>query len=375
MSSTAIRKMGASLTGVSLLLAAGHVAAVQPYNMPVGVTEVSRTLYGLHMLIFWICVAIGVGVFGVMFYSIVKHRKSKGHEAAQFHESTSVEVIWTAIPFMILIAIAIPASKALIALEDSSEADMTVQITGYQWKWKYDYLDEGISFFSNLATPREQIYDKAEKGENYLLEVDNEVVLPINKKIRFLMTANDVIHAWWVPALAVKQDAIPGFVNETWARIEKPGVYRGQCAELCGRDHGFMPIVVRAVEQDEYDKWVLEQQGATAAQGATADKQWTDDELMAKGKEVYAASCATCHQPNGEGMPGTFPSIKGSPIATGDQGQHLDVVMNGKPGTAMAAFGPQLDDVEIAAVTSYQRNAFGNETGDFIQPTAIKALR
>jgi cytochrome c oxidase subunit 2 len=243
--------------------------AFPPFNMPEGVTEVSHTVHDLHMLVFWICVAIGVGVFGVMFYSMYKHRKSKGHEAAQFHESTKVEVIWTVIPFAILIGIAIPATRALINMENTSDPEMTVKVTGYQWKWHYDYLDDGISFYSSLSTPGAQIYNQQKKGENYLLEVNNEVVLPVGKKIRFLFTANDVIHSWWVPDLAVKQDAIPGFINEKWTRIDKPGIYRGQCAELCGRFHGFMPIVVRAVTQNEYDAWVAQHKGTEKVAAAS----------------------------------------------------------------------------------------------------------
>ncbi len=259
------RKIAIWTTSLALLATTSGAFALPPSNMPVGVTPNSVVLFDLHMLIFWICVVIGIGVFSVMFYSIWKHRKSKGHEAAQFHESTTVEIVWTLVPFAILIGIAIPATKALIQLEDTAGSDMTIKVTGYQWKWEYEYLDEGIHFFSNLATPREQIYNVSDKGENYLLEVDNEVVVPVGKKIRFLLTANDVIHSWWVPQLAVKQDAIPGFVNEAWTRIKEPGIYRGQCTELCGRDHGYMPVVVRAVPQDEYDQWVKEQQSGTKA--------------------------------------------------------------------------------------------------------------
>lgn len=271
MTSAGIRKIAAWTTSLALITTTGSALALPPSNMPVGVTPNSSMVYDLHMLVFWVCVVIGVGVFSVMFYSIWKHRKSKGHEAAQFHESTTVEIVWTLVPFAILIAIAIPATKALIQLEDTAGSDMTIKITGYQWKWEYEYLDEGINFFSTLATPRAQIYNKKDKSENYLLEVDNEVVVPVDKKIRFLITANDVIHSWWVPQLAVKQDAIPGFVNEAWTRIEKPGVYRGQCTELCGRDHGYMPVVVRAVTQGEYDQWVREQQGGSKAAAVATD--------------------------------------------------------------------------------------------------------
>lgn len=268
------RAMAAAVRGLlgggTAWFLAGPAQAVQPYNLPVGVTETSREVYDLHMIIFWICVAIGVVVFGAMFYSILKHRKSKGHEPAQFHESTAVEIVWTVIPFAILVFMAVPAAKTLIDMYDSSEADMTIKITGYQWKWKYDYMDEGISFYSNLSTPPEQIYAGAKKSDAYLLEVDNELVLPVGKKIRFLITADDVIHAWWVPDLAVKKDAIPGFINDFWTKIDVPGVYRGQCAELCGRYHGFMPVVVRAVEPEEYEKWVAEQKAKSMAEAGNA---------------------------------------------------------------------------------------------------------
>ena len=234
------------------------VSAIQPYNMPIGVTDISREVFDLHMLIYWVCVAIGVGVFGVMIYSMIKHRKSTGYQAAQFHESTTAEILWTVIPLIVLISMAVVSAKVLIKMEDVTEADMTVKVTGHQWLWHYDYIGEDVSFYSNLATPREQIYDLKKKDENYLLEVDNELVLPVGRKVRFLITSGDVLHAWWVPDLAVKKDAIPGFINESWALINKPGVYRGQCAELCGRDHGFMPIVVRALPEEQYEQWLVQ---------------------------------------------------------------------------------------------------------------------
>lgn len=233
-------------------------------NMPVGVTEVSRIVYDLHMLIFWICVVIGVVVFGAMFYAILMHRKSRGVTASTFHESTAVEVIWTVIPFIILVAMAVPATATLIKMEDSTESEMTIKITGYQWLWRYDYLDHDFGFYSFLATSREAILDRAEKSENYLLEVDRPLVIPTHTKIRMLVTANDVIHAWWVPDLALKRDAVPGFINELWTRVETPGIYRGQCAELCGRDHGFMPIEVHALLPEEYRAWVEEQTASAA---------------------------------------------------------------------------------------------------------------
>ncbi len=375
MSISLLRRSIAALGGFALLMLAGNALGDWGLNMPQGVTEISEKVYGLHMLIFWICVVIGIVVFGVMFVSIVQHRKSKGHEAAQFHESTTVEVVWTIIPFLILVGMAIPATKTLIAMEDTSDADVTIKVTGYQWKWQYEYLDEGISFFSNLSTPREQIENAAEKGENYLLEVDNALVVPVNKKVRFLLTANDVIHSWWVPDIAVKKDAIPGFINESWTRIREPGTYRGQCTELCGKDHGFMPVVVVALEEAQYLDWVAEQKAAKQAELMASGKDWSMADLMAKGEKVYNTNCAACHQANGEGLPGVFPAIKGSALATGPTSDHLAIVMQGKAGTAMAAFGPQLSDVDLAAVITYQRNALGNSTGDLVQPSDIKAAR
>ena len=361
-----------------LAMLAQSAAADWALNMPQGVTKISHEVYDLHMLVMYICTGIGVVVFGAMFYSMLKHRKSQGYKAADFHESTTVEIIWTAIPFVILVLMAIPAAKTLIAMEDTGNADMTVKITGYQWKWRYDYLDgdgKGIGFFSTLSTPRDQIEGKEEKGENYLLEVDHPLVVPVNRKVRFVMTSNDVIHAWWVPDLAIKKDAVPGFINEMWTVIDEPGTYRGQCAELCGKDHGFMPIVVVALGEQDYLNWVEEQGAAKAGAKASANKAWSKDELLAQGEKVYNSNCAACHQANGQGIPGTFPAIAGSPVATGDVKGHISTVMGGRPGTAMAAFAPQLNDVDLASVITYQRNAFGNNTGDIVQPTQIKASR
>ncbi|QFT53002.1 cytochrome c oxidase subunit II [Microbulbifer sp. THAF38] len=341
-------------------------------NMPKGVTEVAQTTYELHMLIFWICVAIGVLVFGVMFYSMWRHRKSKGYKAAQFHESTAVELVWTIIPTVILILMAIPASKTLYDIYDTDKADLDIMITGYQWKWKYDYIGSDVTFFSNLSTPRSQINNEQPKNPNYLLEVDEPLVVPIKKKIRFLITANDVIHAWWVPDLAVKKDAIPGFINESWTRIEEPGIYRGQCAELCGKDHGFMPIVVKAVPQEEYNAWLDGRVATAIKMRELTGKTFTFDELFAQGEKVYNSMCAACHQPNGKGVPGVFPAIAGSKIATGPLNSHLDIVIDGSQvNPAMQAFGEQLSEVDIAAVITYQRNAFGNEMGDTVQPVDI----
>ena len=353
-------------------------AEVNQMDMSPGVTEVGKEIFELHTLILVICVIIGVIVFGVMFWSIIYHRKSRGVEPATFHESTTVEIAWTVVPFLILIGMAVPATSTLLEIYDNDDADLDILVTGYQWKWKYEYLDENgenVSFFSNLRTPQSEIYNSEEKGEHYLLEVDQPLVIPENTKVRFLITANDVIHSWWVPELAVKRDAIPGFINEAWTKTSVQGIYRGQCAELCGKDHGFMPIVVIAKEQAEYDAWVAQRQKAAADEAVLKDKVWNKDELMARGEKVYATTCASCHNANGEGLPPTFPPLKGSPIATGDKVKHLDVVLNGVAGTYMAAFGPQLSEVDIAAVVTYERNAFGNDTGEIVQPAAIKSAR
>lgn len=344
-------------------------------NLVPGVTEISRSVYDLHMIIFWVCVAIAVVVFGVMFWSMFHHRKSRGAKAAHFHENTTVEVIWTIIPVGILVAMAVPSAATLIEMYDPSEAEIDIQVTGYQWKWKYDYLDEDISFFSNLSTPREQIYNNEAKGANYLLEVDNHLVVPIDTKVRFLLTANDVIHSWWVPDLAVKKDAIPGFINEAWTVIEAPGIYRGQCTELCGKDHGYMPVVVEAVTKADYAAWVASTKAAAAEKAASSTKSWTLDELMVEGEQVYLKNCAACHQPNGEGLQGVFPALKNSPIAVGDVAAHIDIVVNGKQGTAMQAYKDQLSAVEMAAVITYERNAWGNNTGEAVTPAQLADMQ
>lgn len=346
-------------------------------NMTQGVTEISGKVYNLHMLIFYICVVIAVVVFGVMFYSIIRHRKSKGAVAANFHESTKVEIIWTVIPILILIGMAIPATKTLIEMEDTSESDITVKITGSQWKWHYSYFDHDVEFFSYLTTSTDQIQGLDEKGEHYLLEVDNPLVLPVGKKIRFLMTSDDVIHSWWVPDFAVKKDTIPGFINEAWTKIDKPGIYRGQCAELCGRNHGFMPIVVQAVEAAEFDTWVAQKEQELAeaklAQEQSLQKTLSMDELMMLGKTVYEGRCAVCHQSNGLGVTNVFPAMKGSAVVLGDVNGHIDIIVNGVTGTAMQAFGNQLTPEEIAAVVTYERNAWDNNTGDTVQAADVSA--
>lgn len=379
-----LRKCCSWMSWMLLLCGVSSVFASK-YNMPVGVTPISKEIYTLHMTIFWIVVAIGILVFSVLIYALINHRKSQGHVAAKFHSSLKVELVWTIIPFIILVLMAIPATRVLLMMEDDSDADLNIKITGYQWKWKYDYLDEGISFFSNLATTQDQIQGKAPKGENYLLEVDKPIVVPTHKKIRFLVTANDVVHSWWVPELGVKRDAIPGFIHEAWARIEKPGTYRGQCAELCGVGHGFMPIVVIAKDEADYKKWVAEQRGVALQQANALEenKPMTKAELMEAGQKIYGATCTVCHQATGMGMPPAFPALKGSKIVTGDISKQLSIVLHGVKGTAMQAFGEQLTDKDIAAVVTYQRNSWGNDdqakfgkaAGGLIQPSDVAAAR
>lgn len=345
------------------------------YNMTKGVTELSQKVYNLHMVIFYICCVIGVIVFALMFWSIVYHRKNKGVEPAQFHGSLKIEIIWTAIPVLILVGMAIPATKTLIAMEDASKADMTVLVTGSQWKWHYKYLEYPIEFYSLLSTPREQIENNVEKDDLYLRDVDKPLVLPTGRKIRFLITADDVIHSWWVPDFAIKKDGNPGFINETWAKVEKPGIYRGQCAELCGKDHGFMPVVVDVKTPEEFDLWVTDQiEMQEKAKAAEAARGLMDkEELMTLGKTIYEARCAVCHQSNGEGLPGAFPALKGSVMVMEDIPAHIHVVLFGKTGTAMQAFGKQLTATELAAVITYERNAWGNDTGDLVQTSDVNA--
>jgi len=339
-------------------------AFASKYNMPIGVTPISRDIYDLHMTIFWICVAIGVAVFSVMFYALISHRKSRHAKPADFHESTKIEILWAIIPFIILVIMAIPATKVLMRMEDESHADINIKITGYQWKWKYDYLDEGIGFFSNLSTPREQIENKAPKNKWYLLEVDHPLVLPIHKKIRFLVTSNDVLHAWWVPELGIKRDAVPGFIHESWARIDKPGIYRGQCAELCGIHHAYMPIVVVAKTEADYKKWINSHRQTNETDETKKVKLpavYDKTELMARGKKDYGTYCAVCHKPDGKGMPPAFPPLVGGKITTGPVQKHLDVVLNGVKGTVMQAFKEQLSNTQIAAIVTYERNSWGND--------------
>jgi len=310
-----------------------------------------------------------------MFWSMLMHRRSTGQKAAHFHESTTVEILWTIVPLVILVVMAVPATKTLIEIYDTSESGLDIQITGYQWKWHYKYLGQDVEFFSNLATPSSQINNQSPKTENYLLEVDEPLVIPTGTKVRFLVTAADVIHSWWVPALAVKKDAIPGFINESWTRIDEPGIYRGQCTELCGKDHGFMPVVVEVKSKEDFATWLAERKQAALAEKELTSKQWSKDELYARGEKAYQTNCTACHQATGEGLPPMFPALKGSKIATGPIADHLSIVLHGKPGTAMAAYGKQLSPVDIAAIITYERNAWGNAVGDMLTPQDVVAAQ
>ena len=353
-------------------------------------SPIASQIYDLHWAIMWVCVAIFVIVFGAMFYSVFKHRKSAGAKAAHFHENTTVEVVWTVIPLLILIGMAYPATKTVLDMKDASSPDLTIKVTAYQWAWEYDYLQDGVKFNSNLATPRAQIeeWEKAgaSKNKDYLLEVDNAMVVPVGKKVRLLVTANDVIHGWYVPQLGVNQYGIPGFVKDAWFMADKPGVYRGQCSQICGKEHGYMPIVVEAKTPDAYAAWVKERQAKSAPAPAAAaaaappavaedpNKVWAMAELMTSGEKVFAANCAACHQATGKGMPPTFPALDGSKVVGGPKGAQIALVLNGKPGTAMASFA-RLSDAELAAVLTYTRNSWGNKTGDATQPAEIKSAR
>lgn len=386
------RTLGASLVLGASLLAAGMPAwavkdspggpAVKQLNLATPVTQIAEQIYSIHNLMLYICLAIFVAVFGVMFYSILKHRKSLGHKPATFHESTTVEILWTIVPFFIVIGMALPATKTVVAMKDTSNADLTIKATGMQWKWGYDYLKgegEGISFLSTLSTPRTQVgapglAPTEARGVNYLLEVDNEVVVPVNKKIRIITTANDVIHGWTIPAFGVKQDAIPGFVRDTWFKAEKIGVYRGQCVELCGKEHAFMPIVVRVVSDADYTAWVDTKKKEMAAKADDPSKVWTVDELKQRGESVYTANCVACHQANGKGVPGAFAALDGSAIVNGAKADQINILLNGKAG--MPAWKATLSDTEIAAVITYTRNSWSNKAAEnIVQPAEVLAAR
>ncbi|MES2604530.1 MAG: cytochrome c oxidase subunit II [Pseudomonadota bacterium] len=370
----ALRRCSRVLLALTLGLASPALLAAWDLNMREGITALSRETYELHMLIFWICVIIGVIVYGVLIYSLFAYRKSKGAVPATFNHNTTAEIIWTVIPFVILIGMAIPSTRVLTQIYDSSESELDIMVTGYQWRWQYRYLtDDGaeVVYFSNMSTPNEQIENQADKTETYLLEVDEPLVIPANKKVRFLLTSADVIHSWWVPDFSVKKDAIPGFINESWVIAETPGIYRGQCTELCGRLHGFMPVVVEVKEEAEYNAWFAEKQAQAQTVADMTNQTFTQEQLVEMGQTVYNTYCMACHQQNGQGLPPAFPALAGSAIATGPIEAHLDIVINGKPGTAMAAFGPQLSAVDIAAVVTFERNSFGNTVGDMATPLQV----
>lgn len=379
--SSKIERVLITLIGLVISQSAKPTVDRWQLNMPQGVTPLSKEIYNLHMIAIVICAIIGVVVFGVMIYSMIHHRKSRGYVAATFHDNPRLEIVWSIIPFLILVGLAVPATRVLMQMEDSADSDVTIKVVGYQWKWQYQYLDQGISFFSNLATPYAQLSNKETKGQWYLLEVDHPLVVPINKKIRFLVTSNDVVHSWWVPELGVKRDAIPGFMHEAWAKITKPGTYRGQCAELCGINHGFMPIVVQAVSEDEFNQWVayqttVEDQYAKTASLPSAQKSMTRAELMHLGKQKYDQICAACHQQDGKGLPPMYPGLKSSSIAVGKPiSRHIDLIVNGVPGSAMQPYKDQLTDAEIAAIVTYERNAWENNTDDIVQPDDVAKVR
>ena len=358
------------------------LALALEWNLRPAGSKLAADIHDLHEYVMLLCTVIFIGVFSFMFYSVFAHRKSQGHKAAQFHENTTIEILWTVIPALILIGIAWPTTRTVVAQKDTSNPDLTIKVTGYQWKWGYDYVKgegEGISFISTLSTPREQIENRAPKGEHYLLEVDNELIVPVGKKVRILTTAADVIHSWWVPAFGAKQDAMPGFIRDLWFRPETTGTFRSQCVELCGKEHGFMPIVVTVVSQDEYTKWVGDQLKLIAARADDPTKQYTLDELKKRGEQVYAKNCVVCHQATGKGTPPAFPPLDGSKVVLGPKDGQISTVLNGvvKNGTptAMIAWSKQLNDTEIASVITYTRNNWGNKTGEAIQPAEVKALR
>ncbi len=356
-------------------------------NLQPPATQIASEIYSLHTWMMMVCLVIFVAVFGVMFYSIFKHRKSLGHKPASFHESTAVEIAWTVVPFLIVIGMALPATRTVVGMKDTSNADITIKVTGMQWKWGYDYLKgegEGIAFLSNLSTPRAQVgapgFEATEKrGDNYLMEVDQEVVVPVNKKIRLVTTANDVIHSWSIPAFGVKQDAIPGFVRDTWFKAEHTGTFRGYCSELCGKEHAFMPIVVRVVSDADYSAWVAAKKKEMAALADDPSKTWTIDELKTKGEKVYAANCVACHQANGKGVAATFAPLDGSPVVTGPKAEQIDVLLHGKKSGKYATEMPawkQLSDTDIAAVITYTRNSWSNKAAEnIVQPAEVVAAR
>ena len=364
---TYIRKLVTKLALVtySAIPLAVYSAENSDYNMPVGVTEVSQSIFGLHMLIFWICVVIGVIVFSIMFWSMWKYRKSKGAVAADFDDHFWLEIGWTVAATAVLVWMAVPSTQVMVQAYDDAEGEINILVTGHQWKWHYEYMEDEVSFFSNLSTSQEQIDNKVPKGEFYLSEVDEPLVIPINTRVRFLITGNDVIHSWWVPDFAVKQDAIPGFINTAWTNVPEPGIYRGACTELCGIKHAFMPVVVRAVEREAYDAFIAEKVALAEAEKMLTSKEWTKEELMERGEKFYVTNCVACHQANGKGIPPVFPALEGSKVALNDSKKHIEILMEGIQGSAMAAFGDSYSEVDIASVITYTRQAWSNgEDGD-----------
>ena len=335
------------------------------YNMSVGVTEVSKSIFELHMVIFWICVAIGVIVFSIMFWSLWKYRKSKGAVAADFDDNFWLEIGWTVAATLVLVWMAVPSTQVMVEAYDDAEGEINILITGHQWKWHYEYLEDEVGFFSNLSTSQEQIDGEVPKGEFYLREVDEPLVIPTNTRVRFLITGNDVIHSWWVPDFAVKQDAIPGFINTAWTNVPEPGIYRGACTELCGIKHAFMPVVVRVVERDEYDDFIAQKVTLAEAERLLTSKNWTKEELMERGEQFYNTNCAACHQANGAGIPPVFPALVGSQVVMSDSAKQIEILMEGVQGSAMAAFGDSYSEIDIASVITYTRQAWSNgDNGD-----------
>ncbi|MES1988538.1 MAG: cytochrome c oxidase subunit II [Pseudomonadota bacterium] len=385
------------IQAITLSALTNHAQAAFNFNLQNPVTPIAHQIYDLHNLILLVCLLIFIVVFGFMFYALFKHRKANGQKPANFHQNLRLEIMWTLIPFLILIGIAIPTTKTVLAMKNVDHADMNIKVIGHQWAWEYEYLGEGLHYMSNLSTPRDQIDNKMVKGAHYLLEVDRPLVVPTGKKVRILLTSTDVIHSWWLPQFGVKQDAIPGFIHEAWFKVESPGIYRGQCAELCGVGHGFMPIVVQALPPEQYDSWLKAQKINLAEAANASAKTYTLAELTTQGEKVYLSHCAVCHQANGLGIAGTFPPLvdgarfaagpeitdplekrgfwKNGRTVLGAKDQHLDILMRGISGTAMQAVGQQLSDVEVAAVISYERNSWGNHTGEIILPAEVAALR
>jgi cytochrome c oxidase subunit 2 len=356
------------------VLSSKSFAAWDDLNMTKGVTAISQEVFSLHMLIFWICVVIGIVVFGVMFYSMFAFTKKKNPNPSTFHENSKLELVWTIVPFLILVLMAVPASNTLTKIYDDTEGDINIQVIGYQWKWEYRYLEDNIGFFSNLITDLDEIYNRTPKGEHYLEEVDEPVIIPVGKKIRFLITANDVIHSWWMPDFAIKQDAIPGFINTAWTIVDKPGTYRGKCTELCGKNHGFMPVVVKVVPQEEYDLWVAGKKEEALKMAELTEKTWSAEELVQRGEGIYQKNCVACHQSNGAGIAGIFPALAGSDIVLNNKARHLEILMEGVQGAAMASYANQLSEVDMAAVITYTRRSWGNAEkgdGEIVVPTDI----